>query len=264
MTYINQDYIITTIMDCKQTFFNEKYITYEELNIVKDLIQKRFNEENIGALITDEINSNCFDMKEVILLKKDWNQVRNNFGYFPNIEIARILLDKSFILNSLINLHKNNLSKVEEQIKSSKIKEKNLLLFYKEKLKNINDLAINQDYWEEDRNFYSNIRAYYKFLTEDLYSLIFNTISSLQNQITNPMLKWQCETSKQEELRNKMFLYFIEKNNLCKKKDVYITLNGKIITNIYLPSYDDLLNSYYLEIEKLEYLYYPEELGISR
>ena len=263
MTYIEINHVILAIINCKRKHFNEEYVTYEELNIIKSEIQKRFNQANIAALIdSTKINQDYFESKKVISLHKSWAETTNHFQNINNLEIIKILLDENFILNSLLKISKETNSQQE----SITIDKKNLLQEYKNKLKILQDRNKNQKSWLEDLKFYTKVSTYYNFLTNDFYYILKKSINNINlSNINNPYVEFKYKTENNEDLLKKaMFLNFIETYNLSPKKEVFNAPNGTNTIKIYLTNLEDLLKSYYLELEKMEYLYYPEELGQTR
>ena len=268
MTYIETNHIIVAIMNCKRKYFNEEYITYEELNIIRSEIQKEFNNANIKAIIDSSyIDQNYFELKEVISLNKPWAEVQKYYQNITNTEIIKILLNEKFILDLLLKISKQKITNAENKQKnqaSNSSFKKNLLLEYKNKLNNIKSIkSIDEKYLQSDFEFYKDLREYYKFLTEDLYNILNSAIiNTNKNNMNNPFIEFRYNPEETGDITKRgMFLNFLDKYYLSTKKEVYCTAKGTTILKIY-HNLKDLLDAYYLELERLEYLYYPEELGL--
>ncbi len=261
MTYITKNHIILAIMNCKRKYFNEEYVTYEELNLISIEIQKRFNKENISALIdSSPIDENYFELKEVITLPKPLSKTTKQYQNITNMEIIKILLDEAFILNILLKISKEKIANAENK---SKTNQKNLLLEYKNKLNNLKSKKlIDEKSIQNDLEFYNNLRDYYKFLTEDLYNVLNMAVKNTnETNMNNPFIEFKYEP---EDIRKRtMLLNFVDKYYHGITKEIYVTAKGTTILKI-SSSLKSLLDAYYLELERLEYIYYKEELGITR
>ncbi len=279
MTYIEINHVILAIISCKRKYFNEQYVTYQEANIISGEIEKRFTKENINVIIeSTKIDQEYFESKPVISLKKSWYKTEKRFQNITNLKVLNILFDESFILNLLLKISKDNIENIENKINSQKSQKntkkelltyptkKNLLLEYKNKLQILKERDKKQNSWEEDLKFYLKVQEYYQFLTNDFYHILKKAISDINlSNINNPYLEFRYETeNNQDLLKKEMFLNFIETYHLGTKKELLCAPSGTNIIKIYLTNIEDLLKSYYLELEKMEYLYYPEELGPVR
>ena len=264
MTYITKNHIILAIMNCKRKYFNEEYVTYEELNLISIELQKRFNKENISALIDNSpIDENYFELKEVITLPKHLSKTIKQYQNITNMEVIKILLDEAFILNILLKISKEKIANAENKRTTN---QKNLLLEYKNKLNNLKSKKlIDEKSIQNDLEFYNNLRDYYKFLTEDLYNVLSMAVKNTnETNMNNPFIEFKYEPEQPEDIiKRTMLLNFVDKYYLGIKKEIYVTAKGTTILKI-SSSLKSLLDAYYLELERLEYIYNKEELGITR
>ena len=121
--FIEKSYVLASIFKVKIEVFKQFFVTCEELNEITRLIQKRFNEDNVNAVITDEIDSEYYEFNEVYVInkKEDKNiiDILNRFlGSCHKIEILSYIWDEKFILDSLICMQEENLNKVKEKVKA--------------------------------------------------------------------------------------------------------------------------------------------------
>ena len=270
MTYIETNHIIVAIMNCKRKYFNEEYITYEELNIIRSEIQKEFNKENIKAVIDSSyIDQNYFELKDVIGLTKSGAEVTKYYQNITDPKVIKILINEKFILDLLLKISKQKITNAENKQKTKASNpnfKKNLLLEYKNKLNNIKSRkSIDEKYLQSDFEFYKFLREYYKFLTEDLYNILNSAIiNTNKTNMNNPFIEFRYDPEEIDDIiKRAMFLNFLDKYYLGPKKEVYRTVEGTTILKIY-HNLIDLLNAYYLELERIEYIYYPKELGLIR
>jgi len=108
--FIEKTYIITVVLKNKIKYFNENFITHQELNYISNCIQSEFNKKYIKAIIIDKIDGNLFLTNDVITLNKQSNVslegIEKNF-YCPRIDILSILFDEKYICDNLIQLREN-------------------------------------------------------------------------------------------------------------------------------------------------------------
>lgn len=50
--FLGRDYLAVSLIDAKQEFFRESFITFSELSQFEYFIQNEFNNRNINAVIT--------------------------------------------------------------------------------------------------------------------------------------------------------------------------------------------------------------------
>lgn len=120
--FIEKSYVLASIFRVKINFFKQFFVTSEELNEITWLIQKRFNDNDVNAVITDDIDFEYYQFNEVYVINKmeDKNiiDVLNRFlGSCHQPEILSYIWDEKFILDSLINRKEENLNKVKEKTK---------------------------------------------------------------------------------------------------------------------------------------------------
>ena len=111
--FIEKSYVLASIFNVKINIFKQSFVTCEELNQITWLIQKRFNEDNLHAVITDEIDYEYYEFNGVYVInkKEDKNiiDVLNRFlGACYHPEILSYIWNEEFILDSLISIQEEN------------------------------------------------------------------------------------------------------------------------------------------------------------
>lgn len=128
--YMEDSFVIASIMYTKNLHFLEKFVTYKELNYIRNKLQNRFNIKNENVLIINNIDRNYFVTDEVILLNKendiDMNRLVTRYQeYCYSINVLLLLWDDDFIYNELVNLKKEEM---ESLLAISNIKKKKIIL----------------------------------------------------------------------------------------------------------------------------------------
>lgn len=118
--FIEKSYVLASIFRVKMNEFRESFVTCEELNEITRLIQKRFNDDNINAIIVDEIDYEYYEFNEVYVInkKEDKNIIdilNRFFGSCHQIEILSYIWDEKFILDTLICMREEKLKIVREK-----------------------------------------------------------------------------------------------------------------------------------------------------
>jgi len=88
--------IVDFIIQVKKKRFNEEFTTLYEVNIIKQLIEKRFERKGVNVEIVDVISKKNFNVVNEIITKS------NNFSYnlkeiISNEMIREIIYDENFI-----------------------------------------------------------------------------------------------------------------------------------------------------------------------
>ena len=88
--------IVDFIIQVKKKRFNEEFTTLYEVNIIKQLIEKRFERKGVNVEIVDVISKKNFNVVNEIITKS------NNFSYnlkeiISNETIREIIYDENFI-----------------------------------------------------------------------------------------------------------------------------------------------------------------------
>ena len=130
--YLEMSFVIASIMYAKNKHYQEEFVTFKEANIVRNILQQRFNNENLDIIITDELDFSYFRYIDGVILKKDitLTSIVNRYqGCCPSIDLSIILWDDNFIFEILENIRNGFESKSLEEI-INKILD-NPSLFYK-------------------------------------------------------------------------------------------------------------------------------------
>ncbi len=106
--YLDKSFVITSIIGIKYKYYKESFATFEEVNILQDLLQKRINENKYDILIIDDIDDNYFDVYDgVYILKKGMtvNGLLNKYSVYslPTSMIGtyKTVFDDDFILENI-------------------------------------------------------------------------------------------------------------------------------------------------------------------
>lgn len=105
--FMEKSYVVASILATKQRYLNQSFVTSEECNQISNILQKRYNEENLNVCIMDDIDLGYFNIVDgVITLNKSKNidieSIKQRYqGYIPNINILLLVWDNKFILENL-------------------------------------------------------------------------------------------------------------------------------------------------------------------
>ena len=123
--FMESSFVIASIISIKIKYFQEYYVTFQEINVIKEKLHKVYRDNNIGVVITDSIDKSCFDLGEVIVFNKkndiDLYDIEYRYkSYYPSKDIYNVLWDEELILNYVVELKERNLNKVKKLIKEKK------------------------------------------------------------------------------------------------------------------------------------------------
>lgn len=115
--YVDKSYIVATILNVNNKYKRKRYVTFEELNYVTNELQKKFNENNCNAIILNSINSEYFDISEVIQAQRKGigvaiEDIIFRFKGHLDFNILTLIWDEKNILNYLDKLYKMNVMAV--------------------------------------------------------------------------------------------------------------------------------------------------------
>lgn len=123
--FLQESYVIATIMKTKDKYLKEQFATFKEVNIIKSMLQNEFNKKNLDVCITSTIEREFFTIHDnVIFLNKERNvrikDIEGRYkGYCPNIDILIVLWNEKLILDSILELKKqeyDELVKIKESV----------------------------------------------------------------------------------------------------------------------------------------------------
>lgn len=89
-------YIADAIMQTKKKKFNEEYTTIEEVDIIKQVIQKRIQQRNLKVKIVDGYFERYFDIINGVITKADKETISLK-QYISDMEIGDTIYDEQFI-----------------------------------------------------------------------------------------------------------------------------------------------------------------------
>lgn len=89
---IKLDYIIDTIIKVKNKRFNENFITLEELEVIKKLIEKRMAKNNVSIIFSEMFSKRNFTLINNVLIKLNEKKLEHTSS-----DIMNIICDENFI-----------------------------------------------------------------------------------------------------------------------------------------------------------------------
>ena len=106
MYYVPKSYMLASIMKTKIKYFKDGCVTDRELNVLTNAMQKRFNEFNINAIITEDINYTDFENIGLMYVINDrWRQtiydIEKTYQAHLPLDILSMIWNEKFILKSL-------------------------------------------------------------------------------------------------------------------------------------------------------------------
>ncbi len=130
--YLDTSFVIASIMYTKNKHYQEEFATLKEVNVVKNILQQRFNKEKLNIIINDEVDFTYFKYIDGVILKNDvpLSGIVNRYkGHCYSIECLKNLWDDNFIFEILENM-RNGFESKSLEIIISKVLD-NPSLFYK-------------------------------------------------------------------------------------------------------------------------------------
>lgn len=108
-------YIADAIMQTRKKKFNEEFVTIEEVNIFKPLIQKRIQQRNLNVKFVDGFFQKYFDIINGVITKAD-KETASLRPCISDIEIGDTIYDEQFIYLCLCEIMTNKLNDSIEHI----------------------------------------------------------------------------------------------------------------------------------------------------
>lgn len=122
--FMPKTYVIASLMKIKKKYFNESFVTFKELNIISNKIQTEFNEQNINAIITDNIDKEFYKLEEVIVLNNtSLEEIETASYYCSSDEVMSILWSENFICKQLIEIKQDEIALLQKVKNTIKVKE---------------------------------------------------------------------------------------------------------------------------------------------
>ena len=115
---VDENYMIITILKIKQHYFMEKFVTFKELNTIKQALKNECYKGNLNVYFENEINKDYFmNFDNVIVLNQNYsiNEAEKYFQScysYLNIEILSLLWNEQFIYQSLLKMKKREYEKL--------------------------------------------------------------------------------------------------------------------------------------------------------
>ncbi len=121
MYYVPKSYMLASIMKTKIKYFQDGCVTDRELNVLTNAMQKRFNEFNIKAIITEDINYSDFENIGLMYVINDRyrqtiEDIEANYQAYLPLDILAMIWDEKFILKGLTKNLNSTFEKVESSV----------------------------------------------------------------------------------------------------------------------------------------------------
>ena len=108
--FIEKSYIAASILNFKSKYLRKEFITLEELNYISNQFQKKLNEQNFNAIILDRIDTDYFDVSDVIKINKSkglsLESIIARYQGYLDLDILLLIWNKETIFDYLIELKK--------------------------------------------------------------------------------------------------------------------------------------------------------------
>ena len=126
MYYVPKSYMLASIMKIKIKYFQDGCVTDRELNVLSSAMQKRFNEFNIKAIITEDINYSDFENIGLMYVINDRyrqtiEDIEANYQAYLPLDILAMIWDEKFILKGLTKNLNSTIHKVDESCEQSNL-----------------------------------------------------------------------------------------------------------------------------------------------
>lgn len=114
--FLPNSYVAASIINVKNKYLGERFVTIIELNFISSMLQDEFNKNNINAYIVDRLNNDYFNyIDDVILINKNKDiddVISFGQGILDN-NIYKYLWNEKFIFENLYEINKQNIEKME-------------------------------------------------------------------------------------------------------------------------------------------------------
>ena len=99
-------YIVDAIIQVKKNRFNEEFTTIEEVDMIKSLIQKRFNQKGLNVKFVDTFFTRYFNIIDGVIIKAS-KESESLEVYICDEEVYKIIYDEEFIYLCLYKIMLN-------------------------------------------------------------------------------------------------------------------------------------------------------------
>lgn len=118
--FIEKSYIAALILNVKSKYLRKEFITLEELNYISNQFQKKLNEQNFNAIILDRIDTDYFDISDVIKINKSkglsLESILTRYQGYLDLDILLLIWNKDTIFDYLSELKKIESINEDKQI----------------------------------------------------------------------------------------------------------------------------------------------------
>lgn len=126
MYYVPKSYMLASIMKTKIKYFKDGCVTDRELNVLTNAMQKRFNESNINAIITEDINYSDFENIGLMYVINDRytatiEDIEASYQAHLPLDILTMIWDENFILKGLTRNLNSTIQRLEETCEQSNL-----------------------------------------------------------------------------------------------------------------------------------------------
>ncbi len=126
---LQSGYIADAIIETKIKMFNEDFTTIEEVNIIKQEIEKNIKNKNLNIKFIDKYFDRYFDIINGVITKADKETKTLKFylsgkDIHETAEIRETIYDENLIYSCLCEIM---LNKIKNRVKTNKVKKKTIL-----------------------------------------------------------------------------------------------------------------------------------------
>lgn len=133
--FLEKSYIVASILNFKNKYLNEDFVTFEELNYISNQIQKQINEQKLNAVILDNIDSDYFEISNVIIANRSKDislesLIARYQGYL-DLNLLLIIWNDERIFNYLSEFMSMKIEEMTKKFNDNNLGEKVLVLMKK-------------------------------------------------------------------------------------------------------------------------------------
>lgn len=106
--FIENSYIAASILNVKSKYLKQEFITFEELSYISEQFQKKLNEQKINAIILDRIDTDYFDISNVVKINKSKSlsleSIITRYQGYLDLDILLLIWNEETIFDFLVEL----------------------------------------------------------------------------------------------------------------------------------------------------------------
>ena len=106
--FIEKSYIAASILNVKSKYLKQEFITFKELSYIFEQFQKKLNEQRINAIILDRIDTDYFDISNVVKINKSKSlsleSIIARYQGYLDLDILLLIWNEETIFDFLVEL----------------------------------------------------------------------------------------------------------------------------------------------------------------